>query len=313
MKVLLLLLAAVVETHGISLSYIQDVALKPIGTQYVNKTTTINGSCDQCKCKIFGGNTTTSNVALNCFPNNTCQLFLTFPPSYKLQYSAAARLYFHAYMPLTASQCCMPNITELVNRLKNTTPTVVPLSKELITLGYDEVRPDRAVAIGWNTGDLYWFNPINMSHIKNQTINGHRTIALQNNSIFTAIDYTAKVTVFADPTLSSVANASYRSLQRVRKLIFLNNSRTIVATTQDNKSVTLLDVSSPTQYTVQVRVIERLAHLLNHCLSENSPAHCKMRTVRRRSMTRSSTCHRGAIAPSCPTSTRTPRGSMRSS
>ena len=195
MKVLLLLIAAVVEVEGISLSYIQDVVLKPIGTQYVNKTTTINGTCDECKCKVFGDNDTTNNVALNCFPNNTCQLFSSFPPSYKLQYSATARLYFRRGIFANASQCCMPNITELVDRLKNTTPTVVQLSYTVGAIGYDEARPDRAVAVGWDSGDLYWFNPWNMNSIKNQTINGHRAVALHNDSIFTTIDSSYKVIV----------------------------------------------------------------------------------------------------------------------
>ena len=252
------LLIKVVEIHGLSLPYIQDVALQPIGTRYVNKTTTINGTCDECKCKIFGGNSSANNVALNCFPNNTCQLFLTFPVSYKLQYSATARLYFLRGIFPNASRCCMPNITELVNRLKHTTPTVVQLSYTLGAIGYDDTRPDRAVVIGWDTGDLYWFNPWNMSTVKNQTINGHRSIALQNNSIFTAIDYNATVTVFVDPTLASVANITYPSLQRVRKFLFMNNSRTIIATTQDDQSVTFIDVVSPTQFTVRVSCMNAL-------------------------------------------------------
>ena len=152
----------------------------------------------------------------------------------------------------------MPNITQLVNRLKNTTPTVVQLSYTLGAIGYDEARPDRAVVIGWDTGDLYWFNPWNMSFIQSQTINGHRTIALQNNSIFTAIDYNATATVFADPTLKSVANISYPSLLRVRKFLFMNNSQTIIATTQDDQSVTFIDVVSPTQFTVRVSCINAL-------------------------------------------------------
>ena len=255
MQVLFLLLAVVVETHGISLSYIQDIVLKPIGTQYANKTTNINGTCNQCKCKVFAGNSSTNNVALNCFPNNTCQVFLTFPPSYKLQSSVAARLYFQAIIPPSTSQCCMPNITELVNRLKNTTPTVVQLSYTLGAIGYDETRPDRAVVIGWDSGDLYWFNPWNMSYIQHQTINGHRSIALHNNSIFTANDTSKTVIVLDEQTLTDVVNITYPSFSRVRKFLFMNDSRTIMVTTKDNRSVTVLDVLSPNQLTVRVRII----------------------------------------------------------
>ena len=255
MKILVLLIAAVVEIHAISLSYIQDVVLKPIGTQYVNKTTTLNGTCDQCKCKAFSGNTTTNNVALNCFPNNTCQLFPTFPPSYTLQYSATARLYFQANIPPITSQCCMPNITELISRLMNTTPTVVALSFTLAAIGYDEARPDRAVVIGWDTGDLYWFNPWNMSFIKNQTINGRQAIALQNNSIFSADNTSKSVIVLNEQTLAGVANITYPSLSKVRKILFMNDSRTIMVTTKDNKSVTFLDMISPSQFNIRVSIL----------------------------------------------------------
>ena len=254
-QILSLLFAAFVEIEGISLPYIQDVVLKPIGTQYTNQAQTIDGTCAQCLCDVFGSNTLASNVALNCFPNNTCQVFPTFPPSYKLQPLATAQLYFLQSTFPNASRCCMPNITELVSRLMNTTPTVVQLSYTLAAIGYDEARPDRAVAIGWDTGDLYWFNPWNMSFIKNQTINGHRSIALHNNSLFSTRDTSRTVIVLNEETLSAVFNITYSSFGRARKFLFMNNSQTIMVTTKDNKSVTVLDVISPNQFTVRVSII----------------------------------------------------------
>ena len=312
MQVLFLLLALVVEIDGISLSYIQDVVLKPIGTQYVNKTTTINGTCDECKCKIFGGNSSANNVALNCFPNNTCQLFPTVPPSYKLQSSITARLYFGANMPPSTSQCCMPNITELISRLQNTTPTVVSFSYALGAIGYDEARPDRAVAIGSGTGDLYWFNPWNMSFIQSQTINGRITIALYNGSMFTGIDNTPRVNVFNDQSLACVNNKTYPSFNRVRKFLFMNNSQTAMVTTQDNKSVTVLDMTSPTQFTIRVSRMDTLFEM-DEILSlslrrANSLFHLEILTARRRSTTHFSTYRRGLEAVLDPTATQTPPG-----
>ena len=264
---LYLLIAAVVEIEGKALPYMQDVVLKPIGTQYSNQTQTINGTCAQCLCDVFSD--ATDHAALNCFPNNTCQVFPTYPVSYKLQSSAAAQLYFLQGIFPSASQCCMPNITEIVNLLKNTTPTVVQLSYTLGAIGYDEARPARAVAIGWDTGDLYWFNPWNMSSIKNQTINERSAIALQNSSIFTAIDFNKTVIVLNEQTLGGVTNITHPSFNRVRKFLFMNNSQTIMVTTQDNKSVTILDVISPTQITVRVRLYlkdfrEQMGYVYSH-------------------------------------------------
>ena len=152
----------------------------------------------------------------------------------------------------------MPNITELISRLMNTTPTVVQLSYTLGAIGYDEARPDRAVAIGWDTGDLYWFNPWTMSSIQNQTINGSRTIALQNSSIFTTIDNLTTVIILNEQTLASVANVNYSSFSRVRKFLFMNDSRTIMVTTKDNRSVIVLDVISPSQFNVRVSIFAAL-------------------------------------------------------
>ena len=138
--ILYLLISALVEIEGISLPYIRDVVLKPIGMQYNNQSQTINGTCAQCLCDVFGDDNSTNNVAQNCFPNDTCQVFPTFPPSYKLQSLATAQLYFLRGVFPNASQCCMPNVTELVNRLMNTIPTVVQLSYTLGAIGYDEAR-----------------------------------------------------------------------------------------------------------------------------------------------------------------------------
>ena len=254
-----LLVAASLEIHALRLSYIQDVFLVPVGIYNPNQTTTINGTCDECECKIFDGKNSTNNVALNCFSNDTCQVFSTFPLSYKLRSSAATRLYFLQGIYPNASQCCMPNITELVDRLKNATPITVSLSFAPSAFGYDETRPHRAVAIGRSSGDLYWFNPWNMSFIQNQTIHGERAIELRNNSIFTTIDSSKTVIVLNEQTLASVTNITNPSFNKVRMFLFMNNSQTIMATTQDNMSVTILDVISPTQFTVRVRILKRLS------------------------------------------------------
>ena len=206
----------------------------------------------------------------------------------------------------------MPNITEIISRLMNTTPTVVSLSYELGAIGYEEARPDRAVVIGSGTGDLYWFNPWNMSFIKNQTINSGLTIALYNGSIFTGIDNTPRVYVFNDQSLACVNNKTYPSFNRVRKFLFMNNSQTVMVTTQDNASVTVLDMTSPTQFTVRVRRMDALfemGEILSPSLRrENFSFQLGILMARRRSTTRSSMCRHGVETVLDRTATRTPLG-----
>ena len=247
------LIALVVHVHGSALPFIRNVFLRPGEARDANGTVMFNGTCDECMCKVFNDDTTAHSVALNCFSNQTCQVFLNFPLSYKLQDSVGARVYFLQGVFPSPSQCCMPNITELINRLKNTTPVVVPLSFAPGAFGYDETEPSEAVVMGLNSGDLYWFNPIDMTSLRNQTSDFREKIALHNHSIFTGNDGDPTIHVLDESNLAPVANITYPSLNQTRKFIFLNNGQTIAVTTQCNHSVTFINVQSSTQYTVQVR------------------------------------------------------------
>ena len=250
-----LLLCATAKIHGTSLPYIEGVFLQPNGWTDVNRTTMLNGTCDECLCQAFGVNDSAKYLALNCFANQTCQLFTSFPVSYKLQSSAGGQLHFLSGIFPETSRCCMPNITELINRLKNATPIEIPLSFEPAAFGYDEADPNEAVVIGVNSGELSWFNPIDMTSLRSQTISASLAIALHNHSIFTAITGSPIVFILDQQTLTLSANITYPSLNQVRKFLFLNNGQTIVIPTQSAFSITFVDVQSPTQYTVQVTMV----------------------------------------------------------
>ena len=249
------LIALVVHVHGFRLPFIQDVFLSPDRAIDANKTEIFNGTCDECMCKAFSNGTMANSVALNCFANQTCQLFPTFPVLYNLRTSVGAQVYFLQGTFPYVCQGCMPNITELIDRLKNATPVVVPLSFGPGTFGYDETDPSKAVVIGLYSGELYWFSPKNMTSLRNQTSDFRETIALRNHSIFPGKDDYPTLHILDKQTLAPLANITYPSFWQIRKLIFLNNSQTIVLPTQYNHSITFVNVQSPTQYTVQVRML----------------------------------------------------------
>ena len=257
-----ILIALAVDAHESSVPYLQDVFLKPNGQENANSTAMLDGTCDECLCKVFSDNVTIDAVALNCFPNNTCQLFSTLPVSYKLQASAGAQLHFLKGIFPSPSRCCMRNITELIDRLRNTTPIQVPLSFEATAFGYDEANPNEAVVIGVGSGNLYWFNPIDMSFIQNQAVSTSLTVTLHNHSIFTGRDGTPVVYMLDARTLNQSAAISYSSFNQVRKFIFLNSSQTIAVPTQTSHSVTFIDIQSPTQYTVQVGIASTLPFII---------------------------------------------------
>ena len=269
MLVIHLFLTFSLEIARGAIPYIQDFLLLPTGTGNGNNATTFNKTCDECLCQAFGANASTEYLALNCFANQTCQLFTSFPISYKMQDSVGAQLYFLQGSFPSPSQGCMPNITELIDRLKNATPIVVPLSFTPSTFGYDEANPNEAVVIAGYAGDLYWFNPIDMSFLRSQTISFRETIAIHNNTILTGIDGDPNVHVLDKQTLAPLANITYPSLIQVRKFLFLNNGQTIVVPTQSNHSITFINVQSTTQCIVQVRGILLLRYVISMSLESD--------------------------------------------
>ena len=274
--VLYLLLTAAGGVHGASIPFLQDAFFRPTRRNDVDEATVFNGTCDECLCKALDVNA--SYVALNCFDNHTCQLFPTLRTPCEIPRSTGAQLYFLQGVPSTTRQYCIPNITEIVNRLKNATPKVISLSFQVGGLGYDETKPNEAVVIGVESGYLHWFNPINMTSLRNQTIATSLTIALHNNNIFTGRDTDPTIHILDERNLAPVTNITYPSLNQVRKFIFLNNGRTIVVPTQSNFSVTILDVQSPTLHTIQVSIASTVLLITTlvagNCLSIISPARC---------------------------------------
>lgn len=129
-----LLVTVITRADGILIPFVQDVFLQALSLNQPNITLRFNSSCQQCLCETV---TSTKNIALNCFPNGTCQFFGDFPLSYKLKASVGTKLFFLRNEYSNASHCCMPNITELMERLKASTPTVIDLAFEPSAFGYD--------------------------------------------------------------------------------------------------------------------------------------------------------------------------------
>ena len=100
----------------IQIPRIDNVSLIPITP--TNFTTIFNSTCDQCICSALANH----SAALNCFPNNnTCELFDRVPIRYRLQPVGQAQLYFPRGSLPNASQCCMPDLNELLKKLNNAT------------------------------------------------------------------------------------------------------------------------------------------------------------------------------------------------
>ena len=102
-------------TAAVPIPFLSNVIFVP--TYNSTSVTLTDRSCDQCLCEA------NFYSILNCFPNNTCQLFVDAPRTYTLKPTPDALLYFPRQILPSASQSCMSNDTDLLNRLSNATST----------------------------------------------------------------------------------------------------------------------------------------------------------------------------------------------
>ena len=230
---------------------IRDVFLQPLGFTKLNVTVLHNSTCQQCICEVLR-NINSNYSALNCFTNGTCEFFPTFPLSYKLKPSMDARFYFfHNTFP-DASNCCVPNITELLLRLQNLTPNIIHLIFQPSAFGYDENVLNEAAVIGMTQSIIYWFNPITFTFLRNASVWTTVSLALYNNAVFTAIDNTPTIYVLDNTAKNQIINITDVSLLKTRKYIFLNNGQTMIVTAQSSNALAVFNVNAPTNYTLQV-------------------------------------------------------------
>ena len=249
----ILLLCFIADIDTISLPFISNLFFKPLNDfNNFNTLTRINRTCQQCLCDLLTSGWNQSYVALNCHPNRTCQFFTRFAATYSIQTTVGAALYFLQNQYPSTSKCCMPNITELINRFKASTATNINLGLQLSVLGYDLVKANETVVVGRNGAWMYRFGLSPLTWTRNTSIvNTSLSIALHNNQIYTASDGVPSIKVYDDQTSNFLFSINHPTLTKVRKMIFINNGQNMVVTAQDAQSLIVFDIHSSTNYTVQ--------------------------------------------------------------
>jgi hypothetical protein len=183
-----LFLSIMRSSISLSIPLIRDVYLKALSANDTNTIVRSNTTCDACLCEAFNTSLSTAYVALNCFNNqDMCEFFQNFPPSYKVKSSVGSQLYFLQNTYPAPSQCCVPNITDLLTRLTNATSQIMNLPFQPASFGYDELNPNEAVVSAWSGNPLYWFDPSTMIYLRNTSLVTGLTIALYNNQTFTSV------------------------------------------------------------------------------------------------------------------------------
>lgn len=186
----LFLFTCVVEMHrALQIKMVLDVILQPLNIYDLITTIHYNVTCEQCLCDLYNLGHISSYLAVNCFPNNTCQFFANYSQTYKLPGLSGARLYFLQSLLPNPSTCCMPNITQVIDRLENVTPLVLNLSFEPSAMSYDDNNPDEMAFIGRHGGWVYWIDPTTLTPIRNTSmVNASLSLTVRNDRIYTAMD-----------------------------------------------------------------------------------------------------------------------------
>jgi len=222
------LLISIHLVNSIPIPFIQNATLHT--GYFENRSQLINGTCNECLCM-----SQFSYSAVNCYPNNTCQLFLTFPVSYQIETTPGGRLYFPQQSFPNASQCCMPDINYLLNKLRMATIISINVSSPR-----DAVIDDHGylVTVEELTNNLDRFNPINLSKIN--------SIALPNTDPMTVVYFkdayyiapsSSPMTVIDSENLTLLTTIPTQ-ISGIRGIIFLNNGQTMVVTSYyDNRVV----------------------------------------------------------------------------
>ena len=241
---LFILLAWFTAIATIKIPFVSNVTLVskfPWGTTMLQ-----NHTCSECLCLTVLSNVT----ALNCFPNSTCQLFFTVPRSYKLQPTPRSILYFPNGILPNASQCCMPNLTYVIERLKNSTQQMTP------TLGPRCLSLDDRNRLATVETSLAYVNLfdgtslVNLSRTQPSTISVYRSLAFHDGAYY--IGMVNDNILVVDSTNLSVQNTIVSAyLSGVRDMLFLNDGRTMVVASGGNNQLVFFtrSLSSPTNYT----------------------------------------------------------------
>jgi hypothetical protein len=237
------LILPIILVNSIQIPYIDNNVLIPGYSS--NSTLTYNQTKDQCLCL-----SSLSYPVINWFPNNTCQLFRVFPPTYQIQVTTGARLYFPQQLFPNASQCCMPDINYLLNKLTLATAIFANLSNPrdifIDNLGY-------LVTVEMSLNFLHRFNATSLSTISRTSVQNsyQMTIAFDQGAYFIAPNNQNFMAEMNSTNLALLNNITMTGISGPRGIMFLNSGQTMVVTSNSNNSLVFFNRSSviPSKYT----------------------------------------------------------------
>lgn len=223
---------------GLQIPSISNITLVPLSA--ANQTMIYNRTCFECVCE-----TMPNNAALNCFSNNTCEVFQTVPYRYKLVENSESKLYFPNGQLPEPSRCCMSNFTEVLQKFDSAVRINVSLPSPRCLLLDNH---GHLVVSNSNPSFLRKFNATSLQSINQLTINVTSSapfdVAQQNNAYYVALGGPSQLAVLTDTTSPTMSIINSPHFSKLRNIIFLHDGEIMVVTSSSNASIIFLQRSS---------------------------------------------------------------------
>ena len=232
----ILILWPILSISSLQIPRIDDVALVPIAPANI---TTLNSTCQQCICAALANH----SAALNCFGNNTCQLFDRVPLRYRLQPVTQSKLYFPTGSLPNASQCCMPDLNALLTKLNNATRISVNQNHPRC-LALD--NHDYIVTIPYQGNAIRRFHALNLTFVDqiNLTKSNIQNLAFDGHAYYTSSDNNNTIEMLNSNNLSAVNLITHPNISGVRDMIFLRDGQIMVVASAGNQKLVFFNRSN---------------------------------------------------------------------
>jgi hypothetical protein len=245
------------SSAAIQIPLIQNVTLVPLSS--TNSTTFYNRTCDECLCLSLA-----AYAAFNCFSNRTCQFFLTVPLRYQLQPTSQARLYFSSRLFPNTSQCCMPNLSQVIKRLQNGTRVSANISDPrclLIDNNEYVVTPD------YSSAYLRRYNSTTLASIDQiQVTQSNPFSVIQHDGAYYVGLTNRKIMIINSINHTIISIMTTPCTMNLRDIMFLNNGQKMVAVCSGTNSLIFFQQSSSISTNYTFSYSQSLSNIAPHGL-----------------------------------------------
>lgn len=214
-----------------------------IGLSAKNSTIMKNVTCQECLCLAQ----TETVLAFNCFTNNqSCELFSTFPLTYRLESTPSVHLYFPQLIFPSKSECCMSNWTDLSRRLATAITTTVTVTKARCLIvdnnGYLVTVEDLGPT-------LRRFNLTTLALIDNKTITGLQmmNVAYYSEAYYISLN-NRTILVMDSNNLTIIGTIYSTAIIAARDIMFLNDGQTFILASSTNTQLLFFNRTGPQKH-----------------------------------------------------------------